>query len=69
MWTICGELSPTYILIKKIHAYLYSTQLGQESMFQISSQSLKPFNLDVGEPSNIESKKYYIDLFGKHIPQ
>ena len=33
----------------------------QELMFQISSQSVKPFKLEVGEHRDIESQNYYID--------
>ena len=33
----------------------------QESMFQISNQSVKPFNLEIGEHRDIESHNYYID--------
>ena len=34
---------------------------SQESMFQISNQLVRPFNLEVGEHRDIESQKYYID--------
>ena len=33
----------------------------QEFMFQISSQSVKPFELELGEHRDMESKNYYID--------
>ena len=33
----------------------------QESLFQISTQSVKPFNLEIGEHRDIESQNYYID--------
>ena len=33
----------------------------QESMFQISNQSVEPFNLEIGEHRDIESHNYYID--------
>ena len=31
-------------------------------MFQISSHSVKPFYLEVGEHRDIEPKNYYIDI-------
>ena len=34
----------------------------QESMFQISSLSVKSFNLEFGEHRDIESQKFYIDI-------
>ena len=36
-------------------------------MFWISSQSVKPVNLEVGEHRDIESENYYIDLFVYYI--
>ena len=33
----------------------------EESMFQISSQSVKPFNLEIGEHRDIESQNYDIE--------
>ena len=33
----------------------------QKSMFQISNQSIKPLNLEIGEHRDIESRNYYID--------
>ena len=33
----------------------------QESMFLIASQSVEPFNLEVGEHTDIESQNYLID--------
>ena len=48
-----------FFLGLKVHfptAYLIS----QESMFQNSSQSVEPFNLEVDEHRDIESQNYYI---------
>ena len=42
----------------------------QENIFEISSQSIKPFNLKVGEHRDIESQNYYIDErleFNSHV--
>ena len=37
----------------------------QEYMFQISNQSVKPLNLEIGEHRDIESQNYY--LFIAHL--
>ena len=35
----------------------------QEYVFQISSQSVEPFDLEVGEHRDIESQNYYVDIY------
>ena len=35
----------------------------QESMFQISNQSVKLFDIEAGEHRDIESQNYYIDYW------
>ena len=60
MWKWCGDHTG---LIMNHTAYL----TPQESMLQISNQSVKPFNLEIGEHSDIESQDFYID-FNKLSP-
>ena len=59
------EVAKHTLLGLKIHEFMNPTGYltPQESMFQISNQSVKPFNLEVGEHRDIESKNYYVEYY------